>query len=683
MIGLTNIRGKNHASAIRTLQSTTSTQSRSVSSSSCLDVPTFEEVTKLYSLLESTEDLARQINYPLTGLLWTALIQGVNFIVGENNIEKFVNYLFDIESDYLKIPVILSVLTFFLYYFKSSWDFTSNSLLKIFPNGVSIERTRHFESQLKYKLTTGSEVRQAINTLEKLIQTQATHKRWIGYFTFGFCFVFPIARAAYKGFSISPVLSRKGIPTSSRLTFVPPIISLRGLPMPFLTFFHPDENHLPISNFSNLVYKQQGINFLKFIYNIYHNIKLPSDLKTFSERLKKASCASVIWEQKVFRGSEKSSVFVLKKADIYSFRSQDGVEHSLSKLGYLSEMYRILLEEKFPVYITADERLYIGYKSLSEKKSRQIKAKLLSRLLHVEQQEKNTEKILDALNVLNNMIGSKKKWDCYSIFAGSIPKTHFYIAENAMPVSIKDDYLSCLTEVFSHDAIELNNGILTLKKCSWDNKKFELAKQKLQEVIQKLIKATRDSSQTTDSTAFTEVLSSKKVKKGLAAAAASAAVPSDEEKTGLSISSSIAYPDSIHFSRGSFVFELSLLRERSKPDNYAYPIRVPWLPEGCAFAVLDPELMDTPHFTRDRLIQLLDVGHVLSGRGIDKTKEGAVGIKSTNEPYKNTHGQNFTAASFKLKLLNNIRIMGRELEKQRINGKDRILYIFDGPGFGH
>ena len=72
-------------------------------------------------------------------------------------------------------------------------------------------------------------------------------------------------------------------------------------------------------------------------------------------------------------------------------------------------------------------------------------------------------------------------------------------------------------------------------------------------------------------------------------------------------------------------------------------------------------------------------------KGKNKTKQGSVGIVASAGPYKDVSGKWHYYSQYKIKI-GNIRIFCAPAEPKQIvkkDNQDRVVYEFNGAGFGH
>lgn len=172
-----------------------------------------------------------------------------------------------------------------------------------------------------------------------------------------------------------------------------------------------------------------------------------------------------------------------------------------------------------------------------------------------------------------------------------------------------------------------------------------------------------------------EVQESKAYKRNRSAAISVSTDDRDKGSNGI-------YPETIQFS-GRIRFFKDEMGQQKKSANFAYPLRVPYLPEGRAYAVIDPQVFSyvDEHVSEEQIVTKLENGRV---HGFRQGGEGIqiVGQNKENPPsYNDVHGKSHVA-SLKIKL-GNVRIFGHKAEEIIVDGGPRILYRFNGPARGH
>ena len=108
-------------------------------------------------------------------------------------------------------------------------------------------------------------------------------------------------------------------------------------------------------------------------------------------------------------------------------------------------------------------------------------------------------------------------------------------------------------------------------------------------------------------------------------------------------------------------------------------IRIAWHSKPRFFSCVDAELL-TQLTPEQRLFvqEKLKDGRVHAA-GIEKSKAAGVGIVPAKCVYIDAHKQQQTS-SYKIKMIDNVRILGREIEVTEAGEK---LFLFDGIGPGH
>jgi hypothetical protein len=403
--------------------------------------------------------------------------------------------------------------------------------------------------------------------------------------------------------------------------------------------------------------RQQALQNSRWIYRCWADYDPPKQLKTFAMRLRKLSCLELAWQIGPGHDGARLSAIAFLSFDPRN-PNLEFDDKKISKQNYLTELHRILLENNLPVCLVTGEQIYVGFTGLSERRCRRISMELRKRILRVANAENESEKVLVQLNRLTGAMGLRDVCGYYfAVDEHSIPETYYYIDVRYLPEKYSNDFYEALQRFVPDLPLSSENTAITFGHAHINQGELNGAIRQFQQQVtlveQKVVEEWQP-------------VPSRRQRKTPA---------SDKGKTKVKAAAPTARTD---FGNAVAFFKFP-------PDEQAYPLHAPWLPEGRACASLDPKVLGKVegYLTEEDVLSRLDVGFVHGAHASAKSKAGVVGIQTTNEPYKSTDDKCYTS-SLKLKFSNNVRIFGRQ-ERQGTDDKGNHLvhYRFDGAGFGH
>lgn len=630
--------------------------------------PTVEQIAELNALLRETEVLARELNDPIGIMLSSLLFYGLRQILLLNDIVE--NIVLALAKSPLGVGAIVMAFPLVYYFYYRIYQRISEGLLLLYPNGFGYDNVRHPAYEMQYEMGDEETIDAFIKSLHQLIIAQKSNKNEVKYVSRLISILLPLILEL--NFSRGSI-TLNAFTVDIGLTLFGPSIHIKtGTPRLPGFILDTAEAH-------------QGLTVSKFFYKTWSNYNISKQLKLHQGRLKTLSCLSNVLDWKLVKESKDSkelAMFMLKLSvnTSVSILDHKGNTVQVSKENYIIELHRSLLDAKLPVYVVDESRIYVGFSQLNDKRCHAIKTKLLERLMAIEKLERKSKGALQNLNKLSAVINVSEKWEYYlDLSSHDEYEIYYYLNTENLPTSSFDSYIITLQQMVAKNYIVVDDNIITVShvaevidSCvfsSLEHKQLETNKVEQKIVSVKKIPAEVFVKQEKDSE---QSKSSKKDKKA------------DEKEDNKNVNQcKTIYPEKIYFGRNVCFFRAK--SEESKSANFAYPMQVPWLPQGRAYGSLDPNVIDKvkAYLSPRQLLAPLEKGIVIGSNKSHKTKAGAEGIQKTNEPYQNIYGEIFRKSSFKLKYTNNIRIFSHKADEVVINNQRFIHYRFDGPAFGH
>lgn len=640
--------------------------------------PTSEQIAQLNALLHETEVLARQVNYSISMIAFSICIE----IAEEIDLSKFIYTLFESNKEGLissafnfVLATMMLMADFYMRY--KIYQAISSIMLSASPNGIGYDWTKHPAYEMQRKLGTSSEISAQIKSLKELnLLQKKSASKW---------FYFPILFLFLAALTLEIILKK---PQKD--------YALKQM-----------ENNPAIKYLISLLRPRPSYYILGHIYNKYSNYNLPKQINLFAENLQAMSCLSPDkshqWQNKNLSADSKASVLLsldLQKKQNLEFINQFKKTGSISTENYLIELHRVLLEEKVPVYLASDNQIFVGFFDLTKNNIQRIQKKLTERLERIEQHEIYSNRILDKLNNLQNeIILDKNPWQFYFGFdIHGNPETYFYINKKNIRPEFFDDYIIALEKSMPAEAeIKLDENIVTISGIK--NSPFSPIRLNIQLPENKMnaIPLEKERSSTPISTDFIPTKKSgKKIDHTKQNSQKTTQKKIEKKTASLILSTGIRethkdkleyYPEKINFPGNICFFRKAIENNtEEKPYNFAYPMNIPWLPEGRAYGSVDPRvfLAAATYLTKEEVLRPLENGEVHGASKSYHSKAGAVGIQNSRDPYQDVNGKIHERSHFKLKYANNIRIFGHNAGSVTLeDGKQYVHYRFDGPGFGH
>ncbi|CAM4388952.1 MAG: hypothetical protein LEGION0398_MBIBDBAK_01145 [Legionellaceae bacterium] len=648
---------------------------------------------------------SNEINYPINSALFSLVYHIPSYLISPeaiySGVFEFFRESFEINEDsMLPALMLLTLIPSILYLYKKAYDQIYSFTHELFPNGFTYHRNKHGAYEALTKLETKEQIDTLISAVEKLIEEQKVSSNKIFYGSLLASIVLPYL----SGFTFS----EKTLFVESGALSVN--LKLTG---PQITFKSNTTSIIP-NLIQEIAGDQQGLRFYSAITKYWDNFFTPRELATYASRLNHLSCLNK--SEWIYDPSDKKekAIFSLKiNTPETQFKNTNGSIEPISKSIYMKELHRILIEEKFVVYSPGKQAIYIGYSPLSEKRAHKIRLRLKARLTIIQHQRKQIEKIITSLNSVTHILYPMAHWEAYNdCNIDNQIESYYYLNTEKFSPEFLSNFENNLKEFVPNPEKNITKDGNIIKIHSVN----EIPKNKLLEVKNSLkilmgninnryskptlfntnnneantlsIPNKVHSSDNTEQSLFNEQSIETLFRKPALKKSTIASLPVSPLPKKNSI-----YPKSILFPRNGekcviteTIEENVYEQDKRYFDKTIFPLNVRWFPMGRAYVAIDKEILSQTekYIPNTRIINTLQNGHVNSIKSANKTKSGAVGIKLTQQPYVDIHGNSHTNSNFKMKFTNNIRIFARVLETfQEENGENRILYIFDGCGYGH
>lgn len=614
------------------------------------NMPTSSQIAELHALLHQNEQLAHQINYLLTVPISYTLFALL-----------FTQFFHrdDTSSDLIRFFLFFA----FIYVAFYIYEKISSSMISIFPNGIGSPLARSSGYELQKKLGKKEEFSLAITDLKTLVNQKKS--RNIISILIGIKIWLAVGAIILESFSLAEV----NLANLWELTSKHRVINFFGLSF---GFHHNYIENYYLRGLVSLLNKIQALYFSNYIYRQWSNFNPSQQLSEYNQRLTYISNLFSDHSWKIIEGSDRSkeTLILSLKLPYKKVLFKLGKIHCpIRRDAYLAELHRVLLEIKIPVYCNSVDEIFVGFAGLTKKNAQAIQEKFKARILQIKKQDEDIPFMLKKLNNIPlRMTKIPNPWDCYHLYDNQENlNVNYYINLN----NIKNGYKGFFIETLNHHQISqyisFDENIITVSGINHQqctsimfniaSPNFDLTFQ--QDYFHQVQAGTKHSHEIT---------------------------PKNVEKkptTSQKITKTSPYPGRLDFGHGVVFFKAPT--ERKKPNNFAYPMRIHWLPEGKGYGSVDPGVFPAVanYLTKKQVLAPLENGEVHGSSKAYHTKAGAVGIQSCDEPYRNIHGQTFTRSHFKLKFDNNIRVLGHNAGTIIHAGKQYLHYRFDGPGFGH
>ena len=609
--------------------------------------PAVRTIAELHASLRETESLAHRYNAPFASALYIMLFSWVTSQLPNRAVllraleEGAQAWLGGSVEEFW--PVFLWLIPAIIVMHYRLLSLVSNIVDNIFPNGVGYDRRRHPAYEMRMRLGTQGEVVRLNGELRTLIHSQHRGIRAADVMSFLISILLPY------------LCSMERISTGVRFTAQRAVVSgtLFGLGVEMVSP-RPLGVFTDVSRFS---VRHQALQNTRLLLRAWARLRAPRQIKNFERQLQRFS--DMPWR----RHAEASDLWQLSFSSDMCFGAD---KQTITKHAYLTELHRLLLEAKIPVYRGANDELYVGFSSLSSRSVRYLHARLLNRLTYVARAEQEADKVLHQLNALMRVVGLQDACDYYfAVDAEGNPRLHYYLNTDTLLLQHADAFYDALLKFMPASCIDRQNHLIDVEHFALDAVKISEAIGFLREKTMRAVS----------------------VDSFVAAAAASVGAVKKRPVviSQLPVAAPVVDERSARIEFGNGVAFFPLAPGQSMPANYAYPLTVPWLPAGRAYASIDERVITAAaqYLTSAQILARLERGNVHGMRAQQShTASGAIGIQSTTEGYKNIHGQVCTAA-LKLKFNNNIRIFGRRVGEVNERGDRHVHYRFDGVGFGH
>lgn len=651
--------------------------------------PTIKQLAELHAQIRENEQLSAQLNLPFSGLLFSLAMATTQQF--ENSAKRWFFQTSSLTSHFLGLSetvpnimlfgVTVAVSYVAMHYLYQACCF---SLSKILPNGMGYGRTQHPAYTMRYQLGGSQQVQKFIGELKQLNEQKRQSRKKLAWFNLAFIALASTAASIQikqtEQYAIDAGTIKKIVVTA--IGFVPMLI-FQFSPLGPQVFF---ESTIPKLNFvSEWSAFLQNVVFLQFINRWWQNRHLADHQKQFVKKLSALGglTSSTSWEYTAGNTSLDASLFLLdlqhQRGDNITYKDAAGGAHAIKKEHYITELHRVLLEEGLPVYVSQNKELYIGFHQFSfslwqrvlntfsmQDQFQRVQKKLMHRLASVGEYEQRAEKVCDQLNQLAQIIDlGRDQWDYYLHIENDAVTTVFY---SHLP-SVKNELIDAYRESLSHlssCAFTCEDRLLKIEGLP-ESDDFSEQKQLLLEIHQELqrasVKRPAASSVVIDDSGAAASHPIRQRKRHQTGKAADAVQAKSAEK------------EVIPFGR------FGLFRVAGDgAEQQCFPLHVPWLQEGRAFAAVNSAALEAFPGQQDRLLNILKRGMV---RGVRATQRGdsRVGIQTTHDRYVDVDGKQHSS-DMKIKDAgSNVRIFGRRIEDAGPHGE--VLYYFDGPALGH
>ncbi len=642
------------------------------------NTPTADQLIRVHNLLSQFSRLKEQACFPLAHLMLSCgyasmayVTQTLTDIVGVSMPEEFLD---SSQCLLIKIPVFYSV-----FYF--SYPLIDRLAKWIAKYAIAPEHTNPTAYQrfvCDKVLVSRLEIQQLIRDLERSIRLYKDYNRLLTVCNFFACFFIPYVAA------IDAMGDSTTLPAASLGLHWNGI----GVTLELQPELQPEFSWLPF--LMDVVRKQQSIGMIRYAVGLYHRRQIPTKIAHFIHQLTEISglvqSAEFKWEM---LGLEQElddirSVVVKLSLDcprkskdlIIRYQSRDIKIH---KKKYFYELSRLLEQAGLRVYAYPwNSCLYVVYAPLTAEQQYTIRSELIKEIQAYNIFHSSVARVLKHLNLIAKN-HNEHLWQ-YEKLPDDKEAGIFYcdLRQISMYYSaIHDDYVELLMQLIPSQDVVVMDKIVTLKHSidllsKIDEGQFKQAAKTFDQY--RFAKMNNNSQQVVEIGGGKESLIKFKPIKPKKLSS-----KNNADKKVTPAHYSIPFQDGItFFSQG--------LTQKNQPNSFAYPINIPYLPEGQAYAHVDPRVYPivkdylSPDDIKPRLLR----GVVHGAKKGDKNKAVAEGIKILSHPVRYQGVDNaIHTAVLELKFTNGIRIFAHHCETKRDNNKVRTLYKFDGPVYAH
>ena len=628
--------------------------------------PTAEKLAQLHALLVETRRNVETNNATVTSFLYSGIFILIRKIVPEqedilNAMHIFLSslgYTPDDTRNYSGIYFVLLALLAMLFYAHNRAFHGLNRLVSYFlPSGMSFDVRRPQAFMIDQQLTDTETVDTMMAELTQLNSRLKQRNGWMLFYAFSYSLILPLTTKVSYDIH-SGVLSLSPGHIGAKVHF-PGIAWEWDTP--------PNPNPM-VQIVRHGLKTQQAIAINRWFYQLWCNWNMPKQFKVFLTQLTSLSHCS-LWKYNPDNLTHHRTLFEFTHHDRFvSIDYQDGVL-KINTINYLAELYRTCIDFGLTVYASIEAKVFtLPKQALTTRSENNFKKKLLARLLAVHENETH---ISHNLKQLETLPGKNDIWDYFTTVDTKGNYTIIYFAERSM-LKAADDLASMMCQVnlglieLDQDYLRINNADITAEKI-----------QRIREQYTRVINELAASIEVFYDSRFQPVSrgSTKRIKPLKESAAP---IPASTQ--------TLAKFFFTHLRPHYFDPELLEIHTAGHfPNHFAFPLSVAWLKSETAFAAVDPRIFTALNqfCTRADIESKLFRGTVVGARKTHQTKAGGTGIIYCTDPYQNVEAINITAASFKIKFTNNIRIYGRKFNETNVSGQKRILYLFDGYGLGH
>lgn len=631
-------------------------------------LPSTMQVAKLHAHLNETKNLAHKLNLPITAVIWNMIFYAMRAALDHDWLLPTLQQLIDDYSPFedrqigaLALCLPMMGMLGFAYY--QLWQAIANRVDALLPNGVGFSLTKHKAYDASVRFGSGHKVNEHISDLQTLNARQRERLKINAWPMYILSFAVPVLGACHYT-------------APGRFSFSLGSISLNGL-FPHIAINLPQGSWVP-SELRNILGQLQGIQNLEWLGNKWSNRNIGEQFNAHAKKLAHISNVFVPWTVNTTAAKTKSGVIYaldLSGSANVNITSAEGKVCKLPTTLYLNELYRLLLDEKFPVYICQDNRLYVGYCDVAKRSVQRMRQELARRLNIFVEQQSNEDKILAYLNRLNSKVEFRSEWSSRLDYNGKGDvENYFYINLTGLDLAVQANYFDVLNQLVPQGCLEKDGNILSLRRviCA-DN------------VAESLENSMQVRQPTTPSQTLFRTVVSPLRRRHQTRAVPQPKEPKEHKEVARSEPKKplvIKFSNSVcHYSDTALLNNLAL-------GKRAYAMDVPWLPAGRAYASFDERLTASlpEYLSPENIIARLEVGMVRGSTRNQGTKAGTVGIQATTEPFYDIDGEFRSRSSFKMKFAGpgkNWRFFACRQEDVRIDGEHRVHFRFTGCGPGH
>lgn len=642
------------------------------------EVPSEKQIIEFNALLRRTENLAKQLNAPVTSTIFVLLVGAWQEVVFNYAISALLPFLDELqEQNYWIFATFISFAIPPIYYgYYQLFKGLSNLLLKFLPNGVgfSLEMLPAYKAQ--EKLPSNAEIQRLIKELNELISKQESRlskQKWANFFI---SIVIPyFASISFKNGLIIP---------SGSLSLYHSSLG------PFIAFKSSHYSSESFDYLQGICGRVQATSSVQWAVRLYSNYNIPKQLFHFIAQLNKITSNDLAWQSlntkhiKYSNNKEAQIAMLSISSKEITLKWWADKKSILSKV-FINELYRIFLNENLPVYYFPGENtIYLGLCNISRSQERRISSTFMLRLAEYKHLESNADQILICLNAIANNI-EKNLWE-YAIKVSK--ENEYFVMFWCDLYKIRDywqlhsHYKNIICRIIPDRYLTIDMNII----------KIELPIYILENIHAYILEEIHIKNSRNVQKEFSESLTELKGRQNLNETdSLSLKKHSPENKIGKKETEDESkkcslkkenFSKKIQFSNGITFFE----ENTKKNQSSAYPIQIPYIRKNHALAHVDLRVYSRVenYLSEKEINARLERGSVFGSKKGEKNKYGAEGIKLINKPtsYKNIDGQIYNAA-LKLKFFNGIRIFGRYVEEISLDKERYVLYEFDGPVYGH